>query len=610
MIELLELAVASNNIEVVEVYAGKNLLKEEIFKDSTVETLPPSTFSSSNTNIADQLERFPGLHKSGQGGLFQSYSIRGLGGWRIKTHVDGIPIITDRRAGNSASFLPPSLVSFYEVKKGAASMMHGSGAIGGVINLTTNKPEQSTLSLMQQIPNSASSFSIGSGGISNSLLVSYRQANNQESASGVPLNTGYKQLATSLYHQGSLPGGLDYNISWLPSLGKDIGKSSAKYPSSQIAIYPKDDHSLFQATLNSDRWLFRVFHHYQNWDSLVERIGERKNLTSYQSHTYGSNVYSSKHTQSASWRYGVDWLARDGIKISDRETSNDSTVQGQLLINGRTLNVAPFISTAFSLSDAKLNLGARYDYFEAKNDKKNRSDNYLSYQSSIEKKFQNHFLKAEYGTSFRFPAMTELYFNGVTPRGNTLGNQHLKPEESRTLELHYIYTHASFSGRFNVYQSTLNNFIERTKLENGDRTYNNLEQVNLKGYEFTLEFKPTPEQSVKWLVAKQQAKQSNGNHVQGIAPLKMSVIHRFNWHELELSSEISHHFNKHQVGSGEQVLPSSTMVNAYARWQITDNLRSTLRLENVFNTEYRTTADEDAPFVPQRQLSLQFDWHI
>ncbi|KZN69319.1 TonB-dependent receptor [Pseudoalteromonas luteoviolacea] len=610
MIELLGLAVALNHIEVVEVYAGKNLLQEEIFTDITIETLSPNTLSSSNTNIAEQLERIPSLNKVGQGGLFQSYSIRGLGGWRINTHIDGIPIITDRRAGNSASFLPPSLVQMYEVKKGASSMAHGSGAIGGVINLTTKKPEHSTFSVAHQPPNRSSSFAIGSGSISNSFLVSYRQADNQESASGVPLNTGYKQFAASLYQQGSFSEGLEYNLSWLPAMGKDIGKSSAKFPSSQIAIYPKDNHSLLQATINSDRWILKIFHHYQNWDSQVERLGSRENLTSYQSHTYGSNVYSSIHTQNASWRYGLDWLARDGIKISDRETVISSPPENQILIDGKTLNVAPFIDTAIELDNVKVNLGARYDYFEATNETRGRSDDRLSYHTSVEQKFKSHFLKVSYGSAFRFPAMTELYFNGITPRGDTFGNPFLKPEISKTVELNYIYSHSSFSGRLNVYKSTLDNFIERTKLENGDRTYINLDRVNLDGYEFTLETKPTSQQSIKWSIAQQHAKQLNGNYVQGVAPKKMSMAYQFNWQGIELSTEVIHRFKKHRIGSSEQILPSSTLVNAYAKWQLTDTLSGTIRISNALNSEFRSTADEDAPFVAQRQLSLQLDWRI
>ena len=58
-------------------------------------------YMTSQSSLADILNQSPGLSLTGQGGLFQSYNIRGFSRARIKTEVNGIPIITDRRAGNS-----------------------------------------------------------------------------------------------------------------------------------------------------------------------------------------------------------------------------------------------------------------------------------------------------------------------------------------------------------------------------------------------------------------------------------------------------------------------------------------------------------------------------
>ncbi|MCF2856052.1 TonB-dependent receptor [Pseudoalteromonas sp. SMS1] len=608
MIELMGLAATTSHVEVIEVYAGKNLLKEAVFTDNTVESQPPNSFSSPNNTIADHLEAFPGLNKTGQGGLFQSYSIRGLGGWRIRTNVDGIPIITDRRAGNSASFLPAGLVSLYDVNKGSNSLLHGSGAMGGVLNISTIKPEQPLFTLAHQMPADATSLTVGYGTLSNSIATSVRHSQNEKSASGQPLHAQYTQFAAALYQQGHLFERFDYNISWIPSMGSDIGKSSNQYPDYQVAVYPEDNHSLLQATLHTDRWLFKAFHHYQNWDSLVERINKRENLTRYQSHTYGSNLYSSAHGQLASWRFGIDWVSRNGIKISDRETSTDNLVTEQALIDGHTINLAPYVSTAIKLNDMTVNLGVRYDYFKAQNTNMSRSDNHISYQASAERQRENQLLKVSYSTAFRFPSMTELYFNGVTPRGDTFGNPSLNPETSNTFEFNYIYSHQTFSGRFNLYQSKLENFIERTKLPSGDRTYNNLQHVDLNGFELAFDFTPFTGHSLSWNVAKQSAKQNNGHYVQGIAPIKANIKHRFTWREVELSTEITHRFRKTETGSGEQPLPSATMINTYAKWQFDRHWVGTIKVSNLLNKAFLTTADEDAPEIPQRQISFQLDW--
>ncbi|WP_141235539.1 TonB-dependent receptor [Pseudoalteromonas sp. NBT06-2] len=46
---------------------------------------------------------------------------------------------------------------------------------------------------------------------------------------------------------------------------------------------------------------------------------------------------------------------------------------------------------------------------------------------------------SEFSTGFRFPTLSELYFNGETPRGTTLGNINLEPETSRTLGIALTY---------------------------------------------------------------------------------------------------------------------------------------------------------------------------
>ena len=53
--------------------------------------------------------------------------------------------------------------------------------------------------------------------------------------------------------------------------------------------------------------------------------------------------------------------------------------------------------------------------------------------------------QAEAGTGFRFPTLSELYFNGVTPRGDTLGNPRLEPETNRALQLSVAWEQAGWS---------------------------------------------------------------------------------------------------------------------------------------------------------------------
>jgi hypothetical protein len=60
---------------------------------------------------ADLMVAIPGVAASGQGGLFQSYSLRGFGRSRIRTEVSGVPIITDRARATRYPFYPQRLLT-------------------------------------------------------------------------------------------------------------------------------------------------------------------------------------------------------------------------------------------------------------------------------------------------------------------------------------------------------------------------------------------------------------------------------------------------------------------------------------------------------------------
>ena len=76
-------------------------------------------------SIADLVAEAPGVSQNGQGGLFQTYSVRGVSRQRILTLVEGMRIVGERRAGVSASFLDPLLLGSVEVVRGPSSTYWG-----------------------------------------------------------------------------------------------------------------------------------------------------------------------------------------------------------------------------------------------------------------------------------------------------------------------------------------------------------------------------------------------------------------------------------------------------------------------------------------------------
>ena len=93
----------------------------------------------SSITVADVVKNEPGLFKTGDGVWSTSLSVRGFGENRMVTLVDGCRVETATDLTASLSTIDPSDIERIEVIKGAQSSLYGSGAMGGIVNVTTRK---------------------------------------------------------------------------------------------------------------------------------------------------------------------------------------------------------------------------------------------------------------------------------------------------------------------------------------------------------------------------------------------------------------------------------------------------------------------------------------
>ncbi|MCZ2357273.1 MAG: TonB-dependent receptor [Bacteroidia bacterium] len=108
----------------------------------SVETLNPKKLDNqASTNIMSAMEQTPGVQI-----MKDQPSIRGSSGYtygagsRVITLLDGLPMISANRNSVGFDLLPTDNIRQIEVIKGASSVIFGSGAMGGVINVLTADP--------------------------------------------------------------------------------------------------------------------------------------------------------------------------------------------------------------------------------------------------------------------------------------------------------------------------------------------------------------------------------------------------------------------------------------------------------------------------------------
>lgn len=123
--------------EIVVVSTGVSRVKQSAFNAVALET---KELQNSTKNLGEALSKVPGLklRESGGVGSDMQLTLDGFSGKHIKVFIDGVP---QEGVGNSFSVnnIPVSFADRIEVYKGVVPVGFGTDAIGGVINIVTNK---------------------------------------------------------------------------------------------------------------------------------------------------------------------------------------------------------------------------------------------------------------------------------------------------------------------------------------------------------------------------------------------------------------------------------------------------------------------------------------
>ncbi len=97
-----------------------------------------------STNISMVLRESTGIQmqQTSQSSANQSIRIQGLDGRYTQLLKDGFPLYGGFAGGLSIMQIPPLDIKQFEIIKGSSSTLYGGGAIAGLVNMQTKKPEE------------------------------------------------------------------------------------------------------------------------------------------------------------------------------------------------------------------------------------------------------------------------------------------------------------------------------------------------------------------------------------------------------------------------------------------------------------------------------------
>jgi len=473
----------SKTLETVVVSSGKFEQKIEELTVS-MEVIKPSLIQNKNTtSIETVLEQVPGLTiidndpqiRGGSGFTF------GVGS-RVAIVVDGVPLLSGDAGRPEWSYIPVENIEQIEVIKGASSVLYGSSALNGVINIRTSYPRSKPKTTINY---SAGQYSIPGApaenwyksygnnsypGFSNLNLFHSRVIkNNLDFVIGANFNIdqGYigppppapymdPVIKKALLLEDTIPtftnndmikkrGRINFNLRYRPKriegLNFGVNANFMLNKTNMVFAWLGDSTGLYKgypgAVFLEDQTLFNVdpFIKYTTRNGLSHSIQTRI--------FHSDNVITNNQSNKGTMYFGEYQLQRKFKSIDLTFTGglvgNISQSKSRLYVSSGTPENRIVNASGYIQLDKKfwriLNLsgGVRYEYF--------KMNNLNSVVAPIFRAGANlqitrgTFIRSSYGQGFRYPTITERY---ITTKAGLFGifpNPELKPETSNSFEI-------------------------------------------------------------------------------------------------------------------------------------------------------------------------------
>jgi len=418
------------------------------------------------TNLTDLLSTESNMRISQGGVLGTSLSLQGLSGENVKFLVDGVPVVGRLNGNIDLNQLNLYNVDHVEIIEGPMSVIYGSNAIAGVVNIITKENKNSSFTAF------ANAYVESVGVYNFNAGSSLRKKNNQFSLDlSRNFFTGYSTNDTARSKQW-LPR-LQYNADayYLYSGTKTRLKLSVQYFDEMIQgkgdlISPYFEtaidnyfHTVRQTskvetsyTISPNRQIsmvgaystyLRKLNVYYNDLTIPERKNAGGDTTSVGSYLLRAWYNRNYPEQKINYQVGFDGnLERNG---------------GERIVGGSQQigDYAGFISMKYDpTKKITLQPGARFTY----NTKYKAPVVYsLNVKYGVS---PNTSIRATYARGFRAPSLKELYLDFVDINHNLHGNPDLQAESSHNVNLNFTYNRETSNAYWNTELGLFYNYVD------------------------------------------------------------------------------------------------------------------------------------------------------
>lgn len=502
----------------------------ELKRDPVPTVLVGRSFLRENasSNAIETLNKVPGVSTVSTGPNVSKPYIRGLGGNRVLTLFDGIRQEGQQWGDEHGVEVDQFLIDRVEVVKGPASLMYGSDALAGVVNLLPAPPAPPG-TLKGSVLGVYGTNNKGIGGSANIEGNNGRLVYGGRLSSKVASN--YKnpfdgRVYGTKYNEKDLFGYLGLNRSWgFARLNLSLYDNLQEIPdgsrdsTSRRFTYLIDEndgkHRIVPSSVLDSYGIATIHQHvqyYRAYTTASFNLGESRLAVNFglsrsirreydhPEHADIPGLYLVLNTFSYDLKYHLaefsGWEATAGL--NGMYQVNDAARGTELVVPGfRQFDIGPFVHVKKVVGKFDLSGGIRYDVRNYANEAMyTREDPAMGLDmatagndgdTSIVKQFDRYAhtfsgasgsvgaawnlndkwtLKANIGRGYRAPGAAEISAKGVHPGTgfNQLGDADLKPEFNLQEDLGFFYSGTHVSASVEVFNNSISNYIYNEKL--------------------------------------------------------------------------------------------------------------------------------------------------
>lgn len=510
------------NTQEVKVTASR-VAKELMDVNMAVSVVTAEDIRRSNArNVGELLADIPGVQIMNDGGQgMKRISIRGENAFRTLILIDGQKMAEHKSMSGAPLLIDPSQIERIEVIKGPASVLYGSDALGGVINIITKKaanvPLQADVSMGYESAAKGRSGAVTLSGTKDGLH--YRvNASAQHQGS---LDTPMGEMPHTFFSSKGASAFVAYDVNPDMQVGGSLEYYDLSFGSGDITTpgfavdvpdWKRMKAAVFLEQQNLTDTLVRV-----RTDAFFQRSD--KSMTNTVMPAPGMKVQpiaenttdqlgfsvqtdwqlGERHYLVSGYEFEHDHLDADSITRGFMRPNAKPMVMGDKTYDGYQQSHAVYASMESELiENVTANYGLRYTWVKTDMDttdnKKQKTthgdgtDSKLVFNAGLLWRADEHLtFRANYAQGYRSPILQELYIDTAMGLGSgtTYANPNLKPETSDTYELGMRWTSNVVTSDLTLFYSEADDYISTAYVAtlNGNQ-YQNVDHAKTIGAEW------------------------------------------------------------------------------------------------------------------------------